>query len=46
MSTSNDKITLYNATICPFAQRAVIALKETGVDYETVDIDLLNKPEW
>ena len=46
MSTSNDKITLYNAVVCPYAQRAAIALKEVGVEYENVDIDLSNKPAW
>lgn len=43
---SDSKITLYNAVICPYAQRAVIALKESGADYEIVDIDLYNKPDW
>ncbi|KAG1463809.1 hypothetical protein G6F56_005207 [Rhizopus delemar] len=43
---SSDKITFYNATICPFAQRAAIALKEVGAEYETVEIDLSNKPDW
>lgn len=46
MSTSTDKITFYNAIICPYAQRAAIALKEVGAEYETVNIDLTNKPEW
>ena len=46
MSTSNDKITLYSAVVCPYAQRAAVALKEVGVEYETVNIDLNNKPEW
>lgn len=44
--SSTDKITFYNAVICPFAQRAAIALKEVGAEYETVDIDLTNKPTW
>ncbi|ORZ19883.1 thioredoxin-like protein [Absidia repens] len=41
-----NKLTLYNAKLCPYAQRAVIALKEVGVAYEEVTVDLLNKPEW
>lgn len=43
---SSDKITFYNALICPYAQRAAIALKEVGADYETINIDLQNKPDW
>ncbi|ORX49881.1 glutathione S-transferase [Hesseltinella vesiculosa] len=43
---SPSKLTLYNAKICPYAQRAVITLKEVGAEYEQVEIDLLNKPEW
>ncbi|CEP08342.1 hypothetical protein [Parasitella parasitica] len=43
---SSDKIIFYNAVICPYAQRAAIALKEVGAEYETVNIDLQNKPDW
>ncbi|OMJ28991.1 Glutathione S-transferase omega-1 [Smittium culicis] len=43
---SADKPTLYNARICPFAHRAVLALREANVQYEQIDIDLENKPEW
>ncbi|KAI8369810.1 glutathione S-transferase [Choanephora cucurbitarum] len=41
-----DKLVLYNAPVCPYAQRAYIALKEVGVEFDLVDIDLLNKPDW
>jgi glutathione S-transferase len=41
-----DKLIFYNATICPYAQRAAIALKEVEADYEEVQIDLANKPDW
>ncbi|KAF1805323.1 thioredoxin-like protein [Mucor lusitanicus] len=44
--SSSDKITFYNAVVCPYAQRAAIALKEVGAEYETVNIDLQNKPDW
>ncbi|KAJ5587566.1 uncharacterized protein N7459_003331 [Penicillium hispanicum] len=37
---SAPKIILYTNRICPWAHRAHIALKETGVDYEEVTIDL------
>src|SRR5260370_39029985 len=32
--------------LCPYVQRAVIALSEKGVAFERIDIDLANKPAW
>ncbi|KAI8093296.1 thioredoxin-like protein [Halteromyces radiatus] len=43
---ASSKLTLYRAEICPYAQRAAIALKESGADYNEVLIDLQNKPDW
>jgi len=40
------KLTLISHVLCPYVQRAVIALKEKGVDFERIDIDLTNKPDW
>jgi glutathione S-transferase len=40
------KLTLVSHHLCPYVQRAVIALAEKGVPYERVDIDLADKPEW
>ncbi|KAG7535913.1 hypothetical protein FFLO_03584 [Filobasidium floriforme] len=40
------RIILYSADVCPFAHRARIALAASGAEYETVEIDLQNKPEW
>jgi glutathione S-transferase len=37
---------LISHRLCPYVQRAVIALTEKGVAFERVDIDLANKPEW
>jgi glutathione S-transferase len=37
---------LISHKLCPYVQRAVIALKEKGVVFERVDIDLDNKPDW
>jgi glutathione S-transferase len=37
---------LISHKLCPFVQRAVIALSEKGVAFERVDIDLSNKPDW
>ena len=40
------KLTLISFPTCPFVQRAVIALKERGVDFEVIYIDLADKPDW
>lgn len=37
---ATPKITLYTNFGCPWAHRAQIAVKELGLDYETVIIDL------
>jgi glutathione S-transferase len=37
---------LISHKLCPYVQRAVIALTEKGVGYERIDIDLANKPDW
>src|ERR1044072_8051170 len=37
---------LISHKLCPYVQRAVIALTEKGVPFERIDIDLANKPEW
>jgi glutathione S-transferase len=37
---------LISHKLCPYVQRAVIALSEKGVAFERVDIDLANKPNW
>ncbi|XP_072947172.1 glutathione S-transferase omega-1-like isoform X2 [Epargyreus clarus] len=31
---------------CPFAQRTILVLNAKQIDYEVVNIDLKNKPEW
>jgi len=40
------KLTLISHKLCPYVQRAVIALNEKGIAFERVDIDLANKPDW
>jgi glutathione S-transferase len=37
---------LISHKLCPYVQRAVIALTEKGVAFERIDIDLANKPDW
>ncbi len=41
-----SKLTLVSHHLCPYVQRAAIALLEKGVPFERVMIDLANKPEW
>ena len=38
--------TLYDADRCPFCARVRIVLAEKGVSYETVQIDLADRPTW
>jgi glutathione S-transferase len=37
---------LISHKLCPYVQRAVIALIEKGIPFERIDIDLANKPDW
>ena len=37
---------LISHKLCPYVQRAVIALTEKGVAFERIDIELANKPDW
>src|ERR1700754_5208787 len=41
-----EKLKLISHKLCPYVQRAVIALTEKGVPFERIDIDLANKPDW
>jgi glutathione S-transferase len=40
------KLKLISHKLCPYVQRAVIALTEKGVPFERIDIDLASKPDW
>lgn len=40
------KLTLISFPLCPFVQRAIIALNEKGAEFDVVYIDLANKPDW
>jgi glutathione S-transferase len=37
---------LVSHKLCPYVQRAVIALTEKGIPFERIDIDLASKPDW
>jgi glutathione S-transferase len=39
-------ITLYDADRCPYCARVRIALAEKGIEYETVEVDLDDRPSW
>src|SRR5436853_7779752 len=39
-------LTLISHKLCPYVQRAVIALTEKGVPFTRRDVDLANKPDW
>lgn len=43
---AQPRIVLYSADVCPWAHRARIALKASGATYETVEINLQDKPTW
>jgi glutathione S-transferase len=40
------ELTLISHELCPFVQRAAIALAEKGVRFERINVDLANKPDW
>src|SRR5712671_3300230 len=39
-------LTLVSHKLCPYAQRAVIALSEKNVPFTRRDVDLADKPDW
>jgi len=39
-------LTLVSHHLCPYVQRAAIALDEKGVAFERINIDLADKPDW
>ena len=39
-------LTLVSHPLCPYVQRAAIVLREKGIPFERIDIDLAHKPEW
>lgn len=41
-----SKLRLVSHHLCPYVQRAVIALIEKNVPFERIDIELSNKPDW
>jgi len=44
--SQSEKVIVYSAIACPFSHRTRMALAAKGIPYETVEIDLLNPPDW
>src|SRR5215217_8798089 len=41
-----QRLRLISHKLCPYVQRAAIVAQEKGIQFERVDIDLANKPDW
>lgn len=41
-----QRLTLVSHHLCPYVQRAAIALDEKGVEFERIFVDLADKPDW
>jgi len=46
IDATQHPLTLISHKLCPYVQRAVIALEELNIDYQRVDIDLASPPDW
>ncbi|XP_033122029.1 glutathione S-transferase omega-1-like isoform X4 [Anneissia japonica] len=42
----SGKLRIYSMQFCPFAQRARLVAEAKGLDYEVINCNLKNKPEW
>ena len=40
------RLTLVSHELCPYVQRAAIALAVKGVPFHRIDVDLAHKPDW
>ena len=38
--------TLISHHLCPYVQRAAIAMDEKGVPFDRINVDLASKPDW
>ena len=41
-----NKFTLISFKLCPYVQRVAISMREKGIPFELVYVDLADKPEW
>ncbi|XP_022909999.2 pyrimidodiazepine synthase-like [Onthophagus taurus] len=44
--SDEKKLRLYSMEYCPFVHRVRLVLRAKNLDFETVNINLINKPEW
>lgn len=42
----DGKLRLYSMRFCPFAQRTRLVLAHKKIPFETINVDLKNKPDW
>lgn len=40
------ELQIISANVCPYAQRTRMVLQEKGLEFELLEIDLKNKPDW
>jgi len=40
------ELQIISANVCPYAQRTRMVLREKGLQFEVIEIDLKNKPDW
>ena len=41
-----SQLKLIQSEVCPYAQRTHMCLLEKGLDFEVIEVDLKNKPDW
>jgi glutathione S-transferase len=41
-----SQVKIYSAKVCPYAQRVRMVLLTKGVEFDAIEIDLENKPDW
>jgi len=46
VATSAARLTLISVPLCPYVQRAIIALTEKEVEFEVIYVDLADRPAW
>lgn len=42
----SGKLRIYSMRFCPYAQRTILVLNAKKIDYEVININLTEKPEW
>jgi len=42
----SGKLRIYSMRFCPYAQRTILVLNAKKIDYEVINVNLTEKPEW